>query len=201
MFNIYETRENRVKLLQELKDLDPCVGLVIAFLDFEWTLRRCILSLGKSPTKEIRQEFAGTYSSGCETTPQNLCKNKKRCICGLDGYNKLWKKEVYSIYNIQLFDFLKSKVKVTKIEGFDATKMKKLTQVKNSYSNTDEFLKYVYKYLRNTLIHGARTNVQDDTAKFVFNFIIACSGALCDYAEQQGKSIYGKKIVRRNTLK
>ena len=40
MFSIYETRENREELLNKLLDVDPCVALVIAFLDFEWTLRR-----------------------------------------------------------------------------------------------------------------------------------------------------------------
>ena len=59
MFSIYETREDREKLLHDLKELDPCVALVIAFLDFEWTVRRCILALGKSPTKDIHAKFSG----------------------------------------------------------------------------------------------------------------------------------------------
>lgn len=57
MFSIYETRENREELLNKLLDVDPCVALVIAFLDFEWTLRRCTLALGKSPTSVIRKSF------------------------------------------------------------------------------------------------------------------------------------------------
>jgi hypothetical protein len=42
-----------------------------------------------------------------------------------------------------------------------------------------------------------RTSVRDDTAKFFFNFIVACSRALCSYAEEKGEPIYNRKIVRR----
>lgn len=117
-----------------------------------------------------------------------------------DGYKKIWTKEVLPIRKISLFDLLKSRVKIGTIEGFDQDKFNQLKQKQSSIGNTDEFLKFVYDRFRNTLIHGIRTNVQDDNAKFVCKFIIACSGALCSYAEEQGESIYGRKILRRKTL-
>ena len=36
MFKIYETRENREEFMKKLLSEEPCVALVIAFLDFEW---------------------------------------------------------------------------------------------------------------------------------------------------------------------
>lgn len=72
-----------------------------------------------------------------------------------------------------------------------------LTKNKFSSKSTHDLLKYVYKTLRNTLIHGVRTSVRDDTAKFFFNFIVACSRALCSYAEEKGEPIYNRMIVRR----
>ena len=188
MFSINETRENREEVLKKLLSVDPCVALVIAFLDFEWTVRRCILALGKSATKEIHAMFSGKHPS------------IRGHVCGLDGYNKLWTKEVNSIRNICLFDLLKSMVKISSIEGFDQNKLNSFMLKKDSIKNTDEFLKFVYKRFRNTLIHGIRSNVQEDTAKFVFNFIVACSRALCNYAEEKNESIYGRRIVRRKTL-
>ena len=105
------------------------------------------------------------------------------------------------IRKISLFDLLKSKVKVKTIDGFDPKKINPLNLEKNSREHADAFLKFVFKRFRNTMIHGARTKVQEDTAEFVFNFILACSRALCTYADKQGKPIYGKKIVRRKSLK
>ncbi len=206
MFSIYETRENREELLNKLLAVDPCVALVIAFLDFEWTLRRCTLALGKSPTSVIHKKFSGklpiNFYCKDKTTEQDKQEENTReyPVCGLDGYKKIWTKEVLPIRKISLFDLLKSRVKIVTIEGFDQDKFNQLKQKQSSIGNTDEFLIFVYGRFRNTLIHGIRPDVEKDTAKFVFNFIVACSGALCAYAEEQGKPVYGKKIVRRKTL-
>lgn len=206
MFSINETRENRVELLNKLLDVDPCVALVIAFLDFEWTLRRCTLALGKSPTSVIHKKFSGklpiNFYCKDKTTEQDKQEenNGEYPVCGLDGYKKIWTKEVLPIRKISLFELLKSRVKIGTIEGFNQDKFNQLKQNQCSIGNTDEFLKHVYRRFRNTLIHGIRPDVEKDTAKFVFNFIVACSGALCAYAEEQGMPIYGKKIVRRKTL-
>ena len=203
MFSIYETRENREEVLKKLLSVDSCVALVIAFLDFEWTVRRCILALGRSSTKDIHAKFSGElpikFYRKDETAKQE--KNTKNgYICGLKQYNELWSAEVFEIRKIYLFDLLKSRVKISSIEGFDQCKFNPLKLKKDSIKNTDVFLDFVYKKFRNTLVHGIRTNVQDETAKFVFNFIVACSRTLCNYAEEQGLSIYGRKIDRRKTL-
>ena len=94
-------------------------------------------------------------------------------------------------------DILNSNVKVSNVEGFDNDKFNHIEKNNLSSKSADELLKYVYKTLRNTLIHGVRTSVRDDTAKFFFNFIVACSRALCSYAEEKGEPIYNRKIDRR----
>lgn len=207
MFSINETRENRVELLNKLLAVDHCVALVIAFLDFEWTIRRCVLALGRSRTSVIHKKFSGRlpidFYCKDETTKQDKQEEKTKIyspVSGLDDYKQIWTKEVLPLRKTSLFDLLKSRVKIRTIEGFDQNKFNKLKQNQCSIGNTDEFLKHVYRRFRNTLVHGIRPDVEKDTAKFVFNFIVACSGALCAYAEEQGKPVYGKKIVRRKTL-
>ena len=206
MFSIYETRENREELLNKLLEVDRCIALVIAFLDFEWTIRRCILALGRSPTRVIREKFSGKrpidFYCKDETTEQDMQEEKthNKRICGIKGYKDLWNKEVQSLRKLYLFELLNSRVDVTKIKGFDQNKLNHLKLKEPEIDNTYNFLKFVYDRFRNTLVHGIRTKVQEETAEFVFNFIIACSGALCSYAEEQGESIYGRKILRRKTL-
>jgi hypothetical protein len=200
MFKIYETRENREELMKKILSEDPCVALVIAFIDFEWTVRRCILALGKSTTKDIRAMFAGkllkrSYRND-ESTKFDRNSNNK-FISGLQGYRGLWNAEVTENGHHCLADILNSKVKVSNVEGFDNDKFNHIAKNNSSIKNTDQLLTFVYKAFRNTLIHGVRTSVQDDTAKFFFNFIVACSRALCSYAEEKGEPIYNRKIVRR----
>lgn len=196
MFKIYETRENREELMKKILSEDPCVALVIAFIDFEWTVIRCILALGKSTTKDIRARFAGKLSIPYESTKFDNKSNNK-LISGLRGYKDLWNAEVKVNGHECLSKILNLNVKVSNVEGFDNDKFNYIEKNNFSSKSTDQLLKFVYKSFRNTLIHGVRTSVQDDTAKFFFNFIVACSRALCSYAEDKGESIYNRKIVRR----
>ncbi len=206
MFSIYETRENREELLNKFLKVDPCVALVIAFLDFEWTIRRCILALGRSRTSVIRKKFSGElpikFYCKDETTEWDKQEEKtgNKCICSFEGYKDLWNKEVQPLRKLYLFELLNSRVNVTEIKGFDQNKLNHLKLKEPEIYNTYNFLKFVFRRFRNTLVHGIRTKVQEETAEFVFNFIVACSGALCAYAEEQGESIYGRKILRRKTL-
>ena len=200
MFKIYETRENREEFMKKLLSEDPCVALVIAFLDFEWTVRRCVLALGKSTTKDIRAKFSGKLSIGFYRNDESTKSDSKRnykLICSLSDYNKLWNAEVEVNGHDGLYVILNSNVKVSNVEGFDNDKFNHIKKNKFSSKSTHDLLKYVYKAFRNTLIHGVRTSVRDDTAKFFFNFIVACSRALCSYAEEKGEPIYNRKIVRR----
>lgn len=169
MFKIYETRENREELMKKLLFEEPCVALVIAFLDFEWTVRRSVLALGKSTTKDIRAKFAGKLPIRFHRNDESIksdSNSNNRFISSLQDYRELWNAEVKVNGYHCLAEILNSNVKVSNVEGFDNDKFNYIAKNNSSIKSTDQLLKYVYKTLRNTLIHGVRTSVRDDTAKF-----------------------------------
>ena len=55
MFLVSDNREYRSQKIRSLIDIDIEIAVLVAAADFEWTCRRCILSLGQSPTKYIRE--------------------------------------------------------------------------------------------------------------------------------------------------
>ena len=73
MFLVHDTLEERQEKIASYDD--PFVAVLLAAADFEWTVRRAILALGISTTKEIKEDVLS------------------RCS-GLDKYKDAWKKEV-----------------------------------------------------------------------------------------------------------
>jgi hypothetical protein len=55
MFFVNDSRDERNNKIRSLIDTDICIAVLVAAADFEWTCRRCILALGCSPTKHIRE--------------------------------------------------------------------------------------------------------------------------------------------------
>lgn len=72
MFLVDDTLESRQEMIASY---GPFVGVILAAVDFEWTVRRAILALGSGTTKEIRN------------------KTFKGCF-GLEFYKDKWKEEV-----------------------------------------------------------------------------------------------------------
>lgn len=72
---------------EQIRSLDPCMGVILAAADFEWTVRRAILALGVQPTKDIQQNVLSKIS-------------------GLNGYRDAWKKEVVPYTGKQLPDLV-----------------------------------------------------------------------------------------------
>jgi hypothetical protein len=89
MFIVNDLPEIRHGKIRRYAEEDAAVGLILAAVDFEWTVRRAILALGKNPTKQIKIEV--------------LAKSKNS---GLDHYKKCWRTEVFPIYSIGLPDFI-----------------------------------------------------------------------------------------------
>ena len=73
MFLVNDTLAERH---EQIRSLEPFIGVILAAADFEWTVRRAILALGTRPTKDIRQDVLGRVS-------------------GLERYKNAWKEEVY----------------------------------------------------------------------------------------------------------
>lgn len=85
MFLVNDTREKRTEKIRKFMDLDISIAVIIAAADFEWTCRRCILALGKSPTKQMKETGGVLF----------------RCN-GLDKYKNAWKQEVQPIHGKSL---------------------------------------------------------------------------------------------------
>ena len=73
MFLVHDTLEERQEKIASFDD--PFIAVLLAAADFEWTVRRAILALGSSTTKEIKEKVL-------------------RQCSGLDNYKDAWKKEV-----------------------------------------------------------------------------------------------------------
>jgi hypothetical protein len=76
MFLTSDTMGQRQQKIRSFMSTEPVIAVLLAAADFEWTTRRAILALGKSPTKSI---------NAC------LRAEKKGGLKALQGY---WKDEV-----------------------------------------------------------------------------------------------------------
>jgi hypothetical protein len=77
MFLVNDTIEQRQSKIRSFAHRnEPVIAILLAAADFEWTVRRAILALGKSPTKVIRHRFQ---------------QEKKG---GLAAWKEYWKEEV-----------------------------------------------------------------------------------------------------------
>ena len=104
MFLVGETWEERKAKIQRFAEQDDCVGVILATINVEWCLRRCILILGSSPTAEL----------------------KASKMSGLGEYNDFWKTEVAPRTGITLPKLIDQQVKIsdfwktTKSSGMNA---------------------------------------------------------------------------------
>lgn len=62
MFFVNDTQEHRHKFIRSFlkKDTAP-IAVLLAAIDFEWTVKRAILAFGTSPTKDLRACFKNVY--------------------------------------------------------------------------------------------------------------------------------------------
>lgn len=65
MFLVSDSQQSRHDLIKSfLKDDSATIAVILAAIDFEWTIRRAILALGCSPTKHIRLVVLGKQKGG-----------------------------------------------------------------------------------------------------------------------------------------
>jgi len=76
MFRVSDNHQRRHRKISNFLATDPEIAVILGVIEFEWTVRRAILAMGKSPTKEINDRF------------------EKEKIGGLSALNECWKKEV-----------------------------------------------------------------------------------------------------------
>lgn len=80
MFLVSETWEERKAKILSFAEQDCCVGVILATINVEWCLRRCILAMGST----------------------SVSKLNKLNLSGLDKYKKCWKEEVQPNVNVSL---------------------------------------------------------------------------------------------------
>lgn len=86
MFFVNDTQENRHKFIEGFLNEETLpIAVLLAAVDFEWTLRRAILALGMSPTKHIHEVVLNRVS-------------------GLWTYSKKWDAEVKARLHLSLQD-------------------------------------------------------------------------------------------------
>jgi len=87
MFYVNESREARHERLRSFQGKEIGIGVILAAVDFEWTVRRCIIACGQSPTKVLRTELLPTAH-------------------GTKEYRHLWNREVFPACGARLEDFV-----------------------------------------------------------------------------------------------
>ena len=75
VFLVQDSSVSREERIKQFLDEDPSLSALLSVIHFEWTVRRAIIALGKSPNVVIRVKLRG-----CQ---------------GLDGYKDLWRDEVF----------------------------------------------------------------------------------------------------------
>jgi len=74
MFLVRDKSSERERKIRSLMKNDPAIAVIVASVQFEWLVRRAILSLAVMPNKKLREEFEKMF--------------------GFDGYKNLWKEHV-----------------------------------------------------------------------------------------------------------
>ena len=59
MFDLSDKRGKRRRVILGEAQIDAQRGVVLAAMDFEWTCRRAILALSKTPTVELYEKYIG----------------------------------------------------------------------------------------------------------------------------------------------
>ena len=76
MFLYTDKQSNRHEHIRSFLLKEPVVAVVLAATDFEWTIRRAILSLSALPTKHIKEVFNSEKKSG----PSGLKDHWKKLV-------------------------------------------------------------------------------------------------------------------------
>lgn len=95
MFLTSDTFAERQQRIRSFDDNDVFIGVLLATMDFEWTLRRAIIALGYQKNSTIRDQVLASCS-------------------GIDRYKEAWKQQVKPRHGVTLpgiisdWEFLKN---------------------------------------------------------------------------------------------
>ncbi len=99
MFLITDGLEARERKIRDfLKKGEPAIAVLLAAADCERTLRRAILSLGTTPTKELAYRLGRRPRKG----EQNPIPKRLKYGATIKEYDRAWKDEVYPWWPTEL---------------------------------------------------------------------------------------------------
>jgi uncharacterized protein YehS (DUF1456 family) len=102
MFLVNDSAKNRRKKIEQFMNKDEMtVAVLLAAADFEWTIRRVIVLLGKSPNKAFRD----VKETDLKVKVVKGIFSKSH---GLDEYKEIWKDEVSRNSGCRLSDVIKN---------------------------------------------------------------------------------------------
>ena len=61
MFTVSYGSRCREEKIREMAESDPTTAVILASVHFEWMIKRAILKIGLSPTRNLRSELEGIY--------------------------------------------------------------------------------------------------------------------------------------------
>jgi len=169
MFYVNDSQDLRHDYIRGFLNEDKTcpVAIILAAVDFEWTIRRVILACGYAPSKEILQRLNDTKKELKKNLNADEFKKHDRYgnfrPSGLDSYEIFWNQE---IKGVKLSDLI-----------IDFEPLRK------SYKK------------RNGIAHGFNPIAKMHFAKKVTNNFLNYSNLLNDFAIRNDQNIY-KRISR-----
>jgi hypothetical protein len=82
MFHVGFGSENREDKIRKIATSDRTTAVILAAVHFEWMLKRSVLKLGITPTKDLREQLEYVFRMEAKD--------------GRDGYKEIWGREVAS---------------------------------------------------------------------------------------------------------
>ena len=80
MFALSVRRDERKEIIGSVAKINIGAGIALAAADYEWTLARCILVLGKSPTVILRDKLCSRNTKDDELKKSGRKKSKILCL-------------------------------------------------------------------------------------------------------------------------
>lgn len=100
MVFVNDTQEQRHKFIRSFLNRDTApIAILLAAIDFEWTVKRAILAFGTSPTKNLRTCFRNVY--GLRRSKEKWKEEvQPRLGCSIDSAIRQWS-QVHDAFEIR----------------------------------------------------------------------------------------------------
>ncbi len=168
MFLIKDSVDDRKKVIESfLRKGQASIALLLSVIDLERTLRRTILALGRTRTKELNAQMGTIKDGEGRRFNEDSSRGPIRYRSGLTGLHEAWKVEVQSHLKRKLPGDLSPTWSIVR----DAVE------------------------LRNKLVHGSRGPTTREFAQGLIKAVLDLIGALDKFAKANGHDL--QNPVRR----